>query len=77
MSTPDANGWIAWGGGKCPLPADALIQFQVKGESKVEAEMWPFVRAGECRWDHRGIMYWDLVAYRGKPLREEARRQAP
>jgi hypothetical protein len=66
MSEPATSGWISWEGGKCPLPADTLIQFQVKGESKAEAEMWPFVRAGDCRWGHRGVMYSDLIAYREK-----------
>jgi len=59
--------WKDWNGGSCPVPPETEIQFQVKGESKEEASWWPYVRAGDCRWDHRRIMYSDLIAYRVHP----------
>ena len=32
---PDADGWIPWAGGKCPVPPDTLVDVKVKPRHEV------------------------------------------
>ena len=54
--TADADGWIEWDGGDCPVPADTRVEVRLccGPEFKDVAE--------SLRWDRRGEG--DIVAYR-------------
>jgi hypothetical protein len=56
-SAPTPDGWIEWGGGECPVAADALVEVRVRdgctGTTKALAMFW-------CHHDGPG----DIVAYR-------------
>lgn len=51
-----AGGWVAWEGGKCPLPKETLIMYRTR---TVVAER---AKAGDCCWVHSGYVN-DIVAY--------------
>ena len=55
----DADGWIPWEGGECPLPDDARIKVMTR--NGVEHRL-P-IHAGNQRWGHGGGQY-DIIAYR-------------
>src|SRR5690554_420381 len=60
----DADGWIPWNGGECPLPDDARIKVMTR--NGVEHRL-P-IHAGNQRWGHGGGQY-DIIAYR--PILDE------
>src|SRR5690554_5277839 len=60
----DADGWIPWEGGECPLPDDARIKVMTR--NGVEHRL-P-IHAGNQRWGHGGGQY-DITAYR--PILDE------
>lgn len=55
----DAEGWIEWDGGECPLPDDTRVKLRTR--NGVEHRL-P-VHAGNQRWGHGGGQY-DIIAYR-------------
>lgn len=67
MTAPDADGWIEWCGGECPVDKDA--HFDARYRDGVELYgCWPVdhdkLRAALWRHDGR---FDDIVAYRVRP----------
>lgn len=65
---PDADGWIEWYGGECPVPPTTRVQFRTQweldhpgGHISEEADGRP---AHSLRWTHKGDVYSDIVRYR-------------
>lgn len=56
----DADGWIEWHGGECPVPPDTMVQWKLRGwpEEIIGPE-----RAGDRFWKHRSSSG-DIIAYR-------------
>lgn len=54
----DADGWIPWAGGECPVSKNIMIEYRTRGVRNVRTR-----HAGYATWSHRG---WDsdIVAYR-------------
>ena len=56
----DADGWIEWSGGECPLPGDQLCEVKVRGEGVPRgpkpAKVWA--------WDWMSMRSNDIIAYR-------------
>lgn len=58
---PDADGWIKWGGGECPVSSDTRVELKFRsGQVWIDDE----VETG-CfwRWSHDGCPA-DIIAYR-------------
>lgn len=54
---PDADGWIKWEGGDCPVPATLIVTYRMRdGERAIR-------RAGALRWGCDGGAG-DIIAYR-------------
>jgi hypothetical protein len=55
---PEGEGWITWGGGKCPLPptTDINVRFRDGGR-------WSGVTASRVVWEHK-FGSRDVIAYR-------------
>src|SRR5690554_437124 len=68
----DADGWIPWNGGDCPLPDDARIKVMTR--NGVEHRL-P-IHAGNQRWGHGGGQY-DITAYRPILDAESSEPEAP
>lgn len=61
MDDADADGWITWGGGECPVP-DKLVWCKFRGGGAIF-----FGRnASSLRWIHAGADR-DIIAYRVVP----------
>lgn len=58
-ATPDADGWITWAGGECPVPGDTVVEVRVRDGARDtnRADTW-FV----C-WKNDNMPE-DIVAYR-------------
>lgn len=55
------DGWIAWAGGECPVPAETVVHVLYRSEHMPHRlSVGP---AGVLRWDHRGTGG-DIIAYR-------------
>lgn len=54
----DADGWISWNGGECPLPDDCEFQYRYRNEG-VSSSKW----ASGLRWAHINLGG-DIVSYR-------------
>jgi hypothetical protein len=54
----DADGWIEWKGGKCPIPKETPVVVRLRGGSEYDGET-----AADWIWAH-GDMDGDIVAYR-------------
>lgn len=55
---PDADGWIEWNGGECPVDGDCEVSIRVRGEggsARGKAKHWS--------WGHSGCGS-DIIAYR-------------
>lgn len=52
-----SDGWIAWHGGECPVPAGTMLEVRLSDGSLDQD------KAGEYDWDHQGAAD-DIVAYR-------------
>lgn len=54
----DADGWIEWDGGECPVPEDTVIDVRLRNgeELLLQAALW-------CDWDHDDSAA-DIIAYR-------------
>lgn len=51
----DADGWIKWDGGECPVAA--FVEYEMRDGEKWQDE------STRLRWKHRGNPY-DIIAYR-------------
>lgn len=51
------DGWVFWRGGTCPVGADTLVDYQVRGGQQARCA------ARQIRWDHCGCDG-DIIAYR-------------
>jgi len=63
---PDADGWIPWAGGKCPVDEDALVEiWRRDGVQLVGDEARPAIR---WSWSNCNVLS-DIIAYRveGEP----------
>lgn len=68
MTAPDADGWIEWSGGECPVGIFTFVQvrFRNGGEGVGPAGHW--VDRWSDRWSHYGpLRSEDIVAYRVRP----------
>lgn len=54
----DADGWIEWKGGECPVGDEELVRVKVRGESGAARG-----KAGHWSWGHSGCGS-DIIAYR-------------
>ena len=54
---PDADGWIPWSGGECPVPRYTIVEIMFRGGHKTRTY------AGNMSWMHYGLDA-DIVAYR-------------
>lgn len=58
---PDANGWVPWAGGECPVDQDTWVEVTLRnGKSWIGKEAQ---RGEEWLWDHDGGSD-DIIAYR-------------
>jgi hypothetical protein len=60
------DGWIAWGGGECPIARRTKVEIHFREESRVRPDINnPTDRPEDLRWSHNSILAaWDIVAYR-------------
>lgn len=71
-NTPDADGWIKWNGGECPvLPPDARIDIKLRGPLTSCHVFW--AEPLRFRWSWHGDEL-DIVAYR---ISKDAATSAP
>ena len=54
---PDADGWIPWSGGECPVSRYTIVEIMFRGGHKTRTY------AGNMSWMHYGLDA-DIVAYR-------------
>lgn len=59
-SSADADGWISWSGGECPVDSDAIVEVKYR---KSNPYQFNNDRAGDFTWSHHGIDG-DIIAYR-------------
>lgn len=59
----DADGWIEWKGGKCPVGGDVMVVCKVR-----TGEEFHNIKASNLRWRHTGDMS-DIITYRLPPAR--------
>lgn len=55
---PDAEGWIEWKGGECPVPCDAIVMAKLRDGSCFDQ------RADDWIWTHYLEDDGDIIAYR-------------
>ena len=58
---PDADGWIEWKGGECPVGGDVMVVCKVR--TGKEFRNGKKIKASILRWRHTGGMA-DIIAYR-------------
>ena len=70
--TQTDDGWIEWKGGKCPVPADTLVEWRLRHETENNYTL--VVRpAGDLYWSHESPPpALDIVAYRIVKLAESS-----
>ena len=59
-SAADADGWIEWAGGECPVDSDAIVEVKYRKPSPLHFNN---DRAGDFTWSHDGFGG-DIIAYR-------------
>lgn len=59
-SAADADGWIDWHGGECPVDSDAIVEVKYR---KPNPYQFNNERAGDVAWSHDGFDG-DIIAYR-------------
>lgn len=70
----DADGWVKWGGGECPMLHDQLCDVKLGVAQKISQAMpasrwyWPWMEQG---------LGWDIVAYRPISNHEPQASKAP
>ena len=53
------DGWVKWGGGKCPVPGDTVVEVKY-----CDASVSPYIWQAEAFWwTHKGSAH-DIAAYR-------------
>ena len=63
---PDADGWIPWKGGECPVSFDAVVEVRCRDghRAKMKAQIFRWVHAGQVG----NYVYFeesdDIIAYR-------------
>lgn len=63
-SVADADGWITWGGGECPIPKGTRFQVELRCDPPSRRGLQPFHSNPEkWFWENRGAAF-DIVAYR-------------
>lgn len=68
-TAPDADGWIEWKGGECPVGGDVMVVCKVR--TGKEFRNGKKIKASILRWRHTGGMA-DIIAYRlHKPQKSE------
>lgn len=55
---PDADGWIPWAGGECPVPGNTVVE--VRCQNLVICKE----KASEHWWDHLADSGYNIIAYR-------------
>lgn len=63
----DAEGWIEWGGGECPIPPGSKFQYRLRDGGTGA----PLTTASAWEWRHHNSPY-DIVAYRFAPANSDA-----
>ncbi len=58
----NADGWIKWDGGECPVSGDTMVQIIERAETKENFSDW-VAHAGGYRWAHLNQQN-DIIAYR-------------
>jgi hypothetical protein len=61
------DGWIAWGGGTCPVVRRTKVEIHFREESRIRPDINnPTDRPEDLRWSHgeERLACWDIVAYR-------------
>ena len=71
---PQGEGWIAWEGGECPVPYDAIVEVQCRDGFRSEGFASEFSGSPSWNWwkheparyekDGFGFNHADIVAYR-------------
>ncbi|MBO15574.1 MAG: hypothetical protein CME87_08830 [Herbaspirillum sp.] len=56
---PDADGWIEWKGGECPVPDSTIVKVRFRSNDESARPC----RADWHAWDHVGARS-DIIAYR-------------
>lgn len=56
---PDADGWIEWSGGECPVDGDCIVSYKMRDAATFKRGE----PAREVRWAHNGAAT-DIIAYR-------------
>lgn len=59
-SASDADGWIEWAGGECPVDSDAIVEVKYRKPSPLN---FNHEIAGDFSWLHHGFDS-DIIAYR-------------
>jgi hypothetical protein len=57
---PDADGWIKWEGGECPVGPDVMVEAQLREDEFMELCI---ARGADLRWSHHNHRH-DIIAYR-------------
>lgn len=57
----DADGWIEWNGGECPVPDEALVN--VRSKNGLMNSYYQFL-ADDIDWSHGDCEGYDIIAYR-------------
>lgn len=58
VNAPDANGWISWGGGECPVAAGTLVDVKLRNGQHLS-----YRHVSDLSWDHINLQT-DIIAYR-------------
>lgn len=56
---PDADGWIEWKGGECPVDGECIVSYKMRDAATFRRGE----PASEVRWQHNGTAS-DIIAYR-------------
>src|SRR5688500_6237688 len=67
VDTREADGWIEWKGGVCPVDLETMVDFKRRCDTETDAAWRPEeYRAGDLRWSHK-VSARDIIAYRLVP----------
>jgi hypothetical protein len=69
MAETDADGWIPWEGGECPIEPETMVQVQYRNEPRSQAEKFSPKKAATKKWKWstagNGVpSRTDIIAYR-------------
>lgn len=60
---PENDGWIAWNGGKCPVPLETNVSIRLRSGLQYHSDA---SKAGDWYWRHGNIQE-DIIAYKVLP----------